>query len=488
MQAHEFQYEMTLRSRLAMAVIVLVVVALVSSISTTWPDAGSYAHWSASRIIQYTALLGLAIVSFFLYRAERSARSGFEQSHVAAADTPKAFMEEPLSPHKPPRQIGTAYTGESLTLLPTILSGFVDNPESTESFLPLLREVERQIDAKCSAIFIKHDFYHAELPLVCTDPAARDCFVDLLRERTPASMLDGVESIQTFADPEHFDIHIIMIKLVASDGVVKGLLLIKRRFAQPLSPAEIALLGGLGTHMAEIICSTQRAQANRRVALYEERAVIARELHDSLAQSLSYLKIQTMRLQSLLQFSKGSQALNYQDADAILMELRTNLNLAYRQLRELITTFRLTMNGRTLSQALCDSVEEFENRSSIAFTLDNRVQDGLMSVDEELHVLQIIRECMSNIVRHAKANHAEISLHKDNSGIAHITVDDDGVGIEETPNPDRHYGLVIMQQRAHSLGGDMRVLHSADGGTRIRLNFPLGHANPDTEQLRTLAG
>jgi two-component system, NarL family, nitrate/nitrite sensor histidine kinase NarX len=425
---------------------------------------------SASRIfnvIHYASLLLLLAMAVLLRRT--LATPGSKPVHdgntgMAAADG-KASHADLSRPNNP------AHASASLALLQTVLAGFVDNPESPKSFLPLLREIERLIGAKCSAIFITKESDDYALPLVCTDPAERDCFVDLVRERLPASRLNGLEPIQTFIDPAYRDIHIIAVQLAASDGLTKSLLLVKRQFALRLSSAETALINRLGEHLTAIICSAQRARQNRRVALCEERAVIARELHDSLAQSLSYLKIQTGRLQSLLRSEKGERVFNHEDADAVLQELRTNLNLAYRQLRELITTFRLTMNGRSLNQALKDSIEEFENRSSVALTLDNRLSGGLLSVDEEMHVLQIVRECVCNIVRHAQARHAEVSLYKDGFGVVRITVDDDGIGMHEPSSPDLHHGLVIIQQRAHNLGGDMRVRSSPEGGTRIRVSF-----------------
>jgi two-component system nitrate/nitrite sensor histidine kinase NarX len=218
----------------------------------------------------------------------------------------------------------------------------------------------------------------------------------------------------------------------------------------------------------------------------EERAVIGRELHDSLAQSLSYLKIQTGRLQSLLHSNEHDPSLDHKEAEAVLQELRTSLNLAYGQLRELITTFRLTMDGRALGQALKDSVEEFEARSSVAFSLDNRVADGLLSVDEEMHVLQIVRECVCNVVRHAQARRAEVSLRIDDMGTVSITVDDDGVGMDAPRSPDQHYGMAIMQQRAHTLGGEMRALRSPTGGTRVRVSFASPKSNVGAEQAKLL--
>jgi two-component system, NarL family, nitrate/nitrite sensor histidine kinase NarX len=492
MQAPYHQHRSIRRAHLVTSVIVLAVVAIASGAFEVWLGDSHYAPWSVPEAIQYAALLALLVTAVLLRWAESTPGSNSKSLQSNGADTPSPITNEQAShaeapPHgSEPRGDSPAHADQSLALLQTVLAGFVDNPESPESFLLLLREIERLIGAKCSAIFISKDIGRRGLPLVCTDPGERACFVDLLRERMPASGLHDLEMIRTFTDPPHPGMQIIAVQLAASDGLRKGLLLVKRRSTLPLSSAETALLSGLGKHLAAIICSAQRAQLNRRIALCEERAVIARELHDSLAQSLSYLKIQTGRLQKLLHVDQREQALDYADADAVLQELRTNLNLAYRQLRELITTFRLTMDGRTLGQALTDSVEEFENRSSVALTLDNRIPDGLLSVDEEMHVLQIVRECVSNVVRHAQAKRAEVSLNLDDASTVQITVDDDGVGMGAPRSPDQHHGLVIMQQRAHSLGGDMRVLGSPDGGTRVKIRFPPRSAHPYAEQTNPL--
>jgi len=480
MQALYHQSRSNRRARLITSVIVLAMVAIASSVFSAWLGDARYALWSVSSAIQYVALAVLLFAAVLLRRTESMPGSTPKPARDNGVHTPTTLIDKQASPPESAGGIGETYGSESLALLQTVLAGFVDNPESPESFLLLLGEVERLIRAKCSSIFVTDDSGDGALLLVCTDPSERDCFTGLLRERMPESRLNSPESIYSFVDPAHPDMTIIVLQLVASDGRNKGLLLVKRQLALPLSSAETTLLNTVAKHLAAIICSAQRARLNRRVALSEERAVIARELHDSLAQSLSYLKIQTGRLQSLLHSSPEDPTLNYEDADAVLQELRTNLNLAYRQLREIITTFRLTMNGRSLSQALKDSVEEFENRSSVAFALDNRLPDGLLSVDEEMHVLQIVRECICNVVRHAQAKRAEVSLYKDGFGVR-ITVDDDGVGMDKPRSLDQHHGLVIMQQRAHSLGGDMRVQRSPDGGTRVRVSIPSRGENPGSE-------
>ena len=115
-----------------------------------------------------------------------------------------------------------------------------------------------------------------------------------------------------------------------------------------------------GDSVAGILRSAEQSRQKLRHAQCEERAAIARELHDSLAQSLSYLKVQASLLQSAL--STPPDTISRGSISGPVKELRDTLNIAYRQLRDLITTFRVTMHGKTFAQALEDSVEELERR------------------------------------------------------------------------------------------------------------------------------
>lgn len=225
----------------------------------------------------------------------------------------------------------------------------------------------------------------------------------------------------------------------------------------------------IALHIGIALGTRQRVTQGRRLALFEERTVIARELHDSLAQSLSYLKIQVSRLQA--QLAPGGGA-----SQAILDELREGINNAYRQLRELLTTFRLKMDGRGLAPALEATVQEFRVRaadggSAPEFSLDNRLGSCPLNVNEEIHVLQVVREALSNVARHARATHAAIALRYEH-GTAFVTIDDDGIGYTPAAGDEpHHYGLVIMQERARSLGGDVRISQRNEGGTRVELRF-----------------
>ncbi len=232
-----------------------------------------------------------------------------------------------------------------------------------------------------------------------------------------------------------------------------------------LEPWKVELLEAIGRQIGTALAGMERNQQERRVALLEERTVIARELHDSLAQSLSYLKIQVVRLKRLLDGEAPEQARGVVD------ELRSGLNNAYRQLRELLTTFRLRFDGKGLDQALRDAVEEFQSRGLPGIAVSNTLAGIELSANEQLHVLQIIREALSNVEHHAHTQRAWVTLARDEAGLVRIAIEDDGVGYQQTGPLQHHYGTSIMRDRADSLGGTLTIAARPESGTCVELSF-----------------
>ncbi|KDP84051.1 histidine kinase [Cupriavidus sp. SK-3] len=226
----------------------------------------------------------------------------------------------------------------------------------------------------------------------------------------------------------------------------------------------------VGRHLALAIGGFRRMQEGRRVALIEERAAMARELHDSLAQSLSYMKIQVSRLQTLSERGDGREELV-----STAEELRDGLNGAYRKLRELITTFRTQINAQGLSAALEEALEEYGARSSVAMTLDNRLKHCRLTANEEFHIVQIVREALSNVVRHAGASQATVRLLPAENGAMAITIEDDGLGFEPAADARNQYGTAIMRERALSLDGALAITPRPGGGCCVAVRFrPVG--------------
>jgi len=241
-----------------------------------------------------------------------------------------------------------------------------------------------------------------------------------------------------------------------------------------LSDWQQRLVETVASHIAMGMNMAQQASRSRMLSLLEERSVIARELHDSLAQSLSYLKIQVSRLDMVLAEEDPKTALE------ISSILRGALNGAYRELRELLTTFRLRISEAGLIAALEDTVEEYRERSGIDIELINKIGNCQFRPNAEIHVIQIIREALSNVNRHADAKKAKVMVECDINGLVNILIEDDGKGMAMDDDGDmmKHYGLPIMKERAEWLGGDLTIKQSPSGGTSVRLVFEAAESAP----------
>ncbi len=251
-----------------------------------------------------------------------------------------------------------------------------------------------------------------------------------------------------------------------SDGLrVYGIMPIQLKAQQSLLDWQQQLLEAIARQIGTALANAKRKQEQHRLALHDERTVIARELHDSLAQSLSYLKIQVVRLQN--QFPEAQRS---DTANAALSELREGLNGAYRQLRELLNTFRLQMNERGLAAALEQTVHEFAERADHQVMLENHLMGVELAAHEEIHILQIVREALVNIERHAGAQNAWVNLAWDGVHVL-VKISDDGCGITDYPDKKQHYGLSIMRDRAANLQGELQLLHREPTGTVVQLRF-----------------
>ncbi len=227
------------------------------------------------------------------------------------------------------------------------------------------------------------------------------------------------------------------------------------------------LLINIGEIFATALKISNQKDEGYRLAVYEERSTIARELHDSIAQSLAYTRIQLTRL-SVAQ-SKNSPA---EEIDKIVEDLKLGITTANSQLRQVLTTFRLKPSSTDLRESLRNTLEVFHERSGIAYTLDNRLFGFEVNANQQVHLIHILSEALSNIEKHAHASHVQVALtHSGNNKIL-MTIADDGVGFEgEVKEKEGHFGLSIMQERAQGLGGVLKVSNNLPRGTKVSLEF-----------------
>lgn len=214
----------------------------------------------------------------------------------------------------------------------------------------------------------------------------------------------------------------------------------------------------------------KQRQQEHQLILFEERSTIARELHDSLAQSLSYLKIQVSVLERHLknQMSEPEAPAIYQNIE----QIKVGLGSAYRQLRDLLVTFRLTIDNDNFDEALHEAASEFALKGGFIIKVNNDIMTLNLSAHEQIDLIQIAREALSNISRHAQAQNVEINLQYE-EGDKHILmcIIDDGVGMSGSVDQTQHHGLMIMKERAHNIGGELIVTGNKPRGTIITIRF-----------------
>jgi len=227
------------------------------------------------------------------------------------------------------------------------------------------------------------------------------------------------------------------------------------------------LLKAMANLIATSIDLQRKRRSESRLVIMEERAVIARELHDSLAQSLSYLKLQISLLNK--QYQKG---LSQEEISTTINEISKGTNQAYKHLREILTTFRLKLNNVSIENSIQEAVNEFSKKCHYTIEFHYSLDKNVLKPHQEIHLLQIIREALSNIHSHAQASATTVNVRLENDEVQ-LEITDNGCGLPESPSKEGHFGLKIMDERAKSLGGTLHFEQNTPHGTRLSLHFKI---------------
>ena len=204
-----------------------------------------------------------------------------------------------------------------------------------------------------------------------------------------------------------------------------------------------------------------------RLLRFEDRSAIANELHDSLAQSLASLKMQVRVLDDTLR--QDNEVAIWKEMENI----QAGLDEANIELRELITYFRLPVDGNGVVSAIEKAVSRFRLTSSIEAVLQNHWPAVNLPVEYERQVLRIVQEGLANVRKHSGADMVRILLNQAHDA-RRVLIEDDGVGMSLTPDEmDNHFGLSIMQERADSIGATLQLESEPGDGTRIILTLPI---------------
>jgi len=220
----------------------------------------------------------------------------------------------------------------------------------------------------------------------------------------------------------------------------------------------------LGT-LIEYIKSNREA---KRAELLMERQSIANDIHDSLAQTLNYARMNTTLLSGAVRNNNELMATKH------ARDIDEALEMGQKAVRSLITDFRSEMNPAGLLHALQTLSEQFRQQHDITLDSSIRVADLDLPLEHEIQAYHIVREALSNIAKHSNASHARLIVDH-LCGYYVFTIEDNGIG---TFSPvEGHYGVIIMRERAQRIGGEIKVESTKGLGTCVQLFFPEPETN-----------
>ncbi|SIR04603.1 two-component system, NarL family, nitrate/nitrite sensor histidine kinase NarX [Aromatoleum tolulyticum] len=248
------------------------------------------------------------------------------------------------------------------------------------------------------------------------------------------------------------------------------------REARVLGDSDRQLLETLGQQLGIAIENQRLHASDRELAVSEERNLLARELHDSIAQGLAFMNLQVQMLDDALRHSDVKQA------EATLAMLRQGVQESYDDVRELLVHFRTRVAKQDLAGAIGAALRRLADQSGIATELELEGGGAPLDAEVETQALYILQEALSNVRKHAQAQSVHVAVRRGVHGLT-LVVRDDGVGFDEGARTARekenHIGLQVMRERALRIGGKFSLSSTPGRGTEVRLELPRINQEPN---------
>ncbi len=224
----------------------------------------------------------------------------------------------------------------------------------------------------------------------------------------------------------------------------------------------------LAAHAAIAIENARLYEQSRELSVVAERNRLARDLHDSVSQTLFSMTL------------TAEAALTAMDNDAEtarseVENLRDLSRAALQEMRSLIFELRpAELESDGLVATLEKHVDVLRRIGQVEIAI--RAPDySPQAPDVERMVFRIIQESLNNVMKHSEAKRVDVEIGARN-GTLRVSITDDGIGfdIKDPQIRTRRLGITSMEERAEELGGELRIESSAGQGTRIELELPLG--------------
>ena len=203
-------------------------------------------------------------------------------------------------------------------------------------------------------------------------------------------------------------------------------------------------------------------------SMVAERERISRELHDGLAQVLSYVLVRLDTVRILVEEGKAA------DATSELEALRSAVDNVNVDVRESIAGLRSRVVERGLVEALRDYLEEYEERYGILTELRATGDPLRLAPNADLQLFRVVQEALTNARKHAAAAQVRVGISWEHGGLD-LAIADDGTGFDvDRATGDRSFGLAGMRERVATLGGECLVKSTPGKGTTVSIAVPAG--------------
>jgi len=253
----------------------------------------------------------------------------------------------------------------------------------------------------------------------------------------------------------------MLLPLSAGGRIFGAMAVVRFGTKRPFLEEDLAPIANLAAQGAVALEYGRTQEQLQRLAILEDRERIARDLHDGAIQSLFAVG---MNLQAT---AAMAEAADVADRIAYVVD---EVDRVIKELRNYIFGLRSRLSARQLDDALRRLASDFQDRSGVLtiVEIDNEIAADLQNNASE--IVQLTREALSNVSRHAQATSCRVSLYRQDE-IALLEVDDDGVGFDANVR-GQGLGLDNLRKRAGLLGGNVELLSTPESGTCVRVVLP----------------
>lgn len=246
-----------------------------------------------------------------------------------------------------------------------------------------------------------------------------------------------------------------------------GAFVVFYREKQPDNQELDVLMENLGRHLGATVENMRLAALDQQMAVGQERNILAQNLHDSIAQTLSFVNLQVQMLEAALKDK------NQEQIDDGIKQIKAGVQECYDDVRELLLNFRTRVYQEDLTELVQTVLERFERQTHVKAHLTIQDDGPELTSAQKLQVIFILQEALSNVRKHAKASAVMVTIRNEEQ--FEMTIMDDGIGIDPLVLEERkqsHVGLSIMRERAQKVNARIEIDSEINQGTTVHLILP----------------